>query len=93
MSQHVAVLYGGWSAEREVSLVSGAAVASALKERGFRVTLIDVGRDPARRAEMTQRANGRRTVPQIFIDGQPVGGSDDIHALDRAGKLDALLGL
>ena len=42
---------------------------------------------------MTQRANGRRTVPQIFIDGKSMGGSDDIHALDRQGKLDALLGL
>ena len=42
---------------------------------------------------MTQRAHGRRTVPQIFIDGTHVGGSDDIHALDRQGKLDALLGL
>jgi D-alanine-D-alanine ligase len=45
MSLHVAVLLGGWSAEREVSLVSGAAVAGALEERGFRVTRIDVSRD------------------------------------------------
>ena len=45
MSLHVAVLLGGWSAEREVSLVSGAAVAAALEERGFRVTRIDVSRD------------------------------------------------
>jgi hypothetical protein len=37
---------------------------------------------------MTQRAGGRRTVPQIFIGGQHVGGSDDIHLLDRQGKLD-----
>ncbi|WP_134725320.1 glutaredoxin 3 [Paracoccus luteus] len=64
-----------------------------LARKGVEYELIDVGRDPSRRAEMTQRAMGRRTVPQIFIDGQPVGGSDDIHALDRAGKLDALLGL
>ena len=40
---------------------------------------------------MTQRAGGRRTVPQIFIDGHHVGGSDDLHALDRDGKLDPLL--
>lgn len=56
MSQHVAVLYGGWSAEREVSLVSGAAVAAALRERGFRVTLIDVSRDlPGLLAALTPR--------------------------------------
>lgn len=47
MSRHVAVLMGGWSAEREVSLVSGAAVAQALAERGFRVTTVDVRRDLA----------------------------------------------
>lgn len=51
--RHVAVLMGGWSAEREVSLVSGAAVAKALEEAGYRVTGIDVGRDlPARLAEV-----------------------------------------
>ena len=47
--------------------------------------------DPALRQAMMQRAGGRRTVPQIFIDGQLVGGCDDIHALDAAGKLDPLL--
>lgn len=46
-----------------------------------------------KRAEMIQRANGRTTVPQIFIDGQHIGGSDDLAALDREGKLDPLLGL
>jgi glutaredoxin 3 len=40
---------------------------------------------------MIQRAKGRRTVPQIFVGATHVGGSDDLHALDRAGKLDALL--
>ena len=40
---------------------------------------------------MTQRAGGRTSVPQIFIDGQHVGGCDDIHALDHAGKLDPML--
>jgi glutaredoxin 3 len=53
---------------------------------------IDVGRDPGRRAEMTARANGGRTVPQIFIDGAHVGGCDDLYALDQRGGLDALLG-
>lgn len=40
---------------------------------------------------MTQRAHGRRTVPQIFIGGQHVGGCDDLHALEDAGKLDPML--
>lgn len=52
---------------------------------------IDVMSDPARRAEMTERSGGGRTVPQVFIDGVPVGGSDELHALERAGKLDAML--
>ncbi|SLN32784.1 glutaredoxin 3 [Roseisalinus antarcticus] len=52
---------------------------------------IDIARDPARRAEMTQRAKGGRTVPQIFIGDLHVGGCDELYALDRAGKLDALL--
>ena len=44
-----------------------------------------------KRAEMIQRANGRTTVPQIFIDGRHIGGCDDLHALDAAGRLDPLL--
>ena len=43
------------------------------------------------RDEMIQRANGRTTVPQIFIDGHHIGGCDDLYALDRAGKLEQLL--
>lgn len=62
-----------------------------LNAKGVSFTEIDVGRDPSRKAEMVQRANGGRTVPQIFIDGTHVGGSDDLHALERQGKLDALL--
>lgn len=69
------------------------AARGLLQKKGVDYELIDVGREPGRRVEMTQRAHGRRTVPQIFIDGTLVGGSDDIHALDRQGKLDALLGL
>ncbi|MDE1172245.1 MAG: glutaredoxin 3 [Parvibaculaceae bacterium] len=52
---------------------------------------IDVGMDAGLRAEMEKRAHGGYTVPQIFINGQHVGGCDDLHALDRAGKLDPLL--
>lgn len=62
-----------------------------LNRKGAAFTEIDVGRDPSRREEMTRRANGGRTVPQIFIAGQHVGGCDDIHALDHAGKLDPML--
>lgn len=64
-----------------------------LARKGVAYDLIDVGQAPEKRAEMTRRADGRRTVPQIFIDGVGVGGSDDIHALDRQGKLDPMLGL
>lgn len=62
-----------------------------LTEKGVTFEEIDVSADPARRAEMVQRASGRRTVPQIFVGGEGVGGFDDIAALDRAGRLDALL--
>jgi glutaredoxin 3 len=52
---------------------------------------INLSQDFGRRDEMIERANGRMTVPQIFINGFHVGGSDDLHALERAGKLDPLL--
>ena len=51
---------------------------------------IDVGGNPALRAKMTERA-GRTSVPQIFIGGTHIGGCDDLHALEAAGKLDGLL--
>ncbi|GAB4211819.1 MAG: glutaredoxin 3 [Synechococcales cyanobacterium] len=47
--------------------------------------------DETARAKMAERAHGRRTLPQIFIDNVHVGGCDDLHALDRAGKLDPML--
>lgn len=62
-----------------------------LTDKGVAFDDIDVGAQPDRRAEMMQRANGRRTVPQIFIDGAHIGGSDDLYALEAAGKLDQLL--
>jgi glutaredoxin 3 len=62
-----------------------------LQKKGVTYTEIDVGRDPGVRVKMTQRAGGRRTVPQIFIGGQHVGGCDDLHDLDDAGRLDSLL--
>jgi glutaredoxin 3 len=62
-----------------------------LAQHGVEFTEIDVMMDPARRREMIERAGGRRTVPQVFIDGRHVGGSDELHALDAAGKLAELL--
>lgn len=62
-----------------------------LDRKGVAYNEIDVSRDPALRQAMVQRAHGRRTVPQIFIGDVHVGGSDDLHALDHAGKLDPLL--
>lgn len=53
---------------------------------------VDLGREPARREEMIARAGGRTTVPQIFIDGRHIGGSDELAALDAEGALDRLLG-
>jgi glutaredoxin 3 len=52
---------------------------------------IDISMGGPRRPEMIQRAGGRSTVPQIFIDGKHIGGSDDLAALDRQGGLDPLL--
>jgi glutaredoxin 3 len=62
-----------------------------LGKKGAAYTEIDVGGDPTLRNAMTERAAGRRSVPQIFIGGRHVGGCDDLHALDDAGKLDAML--
>jgi glutaredoxin 3 len=62
-----------------------------LTQKGVSFTEVDVSGDPAARAAMTRRANGRRTVPQIFVGPTHVGGCDDLYALDRAGKLDPLL--
>ena len=62
-----------------------------LKRKGVDYSEIDVSLDWNRRDEMVRRANGRMTVPQIFIGTVHVGGSDELHALDRDGKLDPLL--
>ncbi|MFD1950859.1 glutaredoxin 3 [Sphingomonas arantia] len=62
-----------------------------LDSKGVKYHETDVLREPAERDTMIQRAGGKSTVPQIFIDGKHVGGSDDLAAFDRGGKLDALL--
>ncbi|MDM7255415.1 MAG: glutaredoxin 3 [Paracoccus sp. (in: a-proteobacteria)] len=67
------------------------AAKALLKKKGISFEETDVSRDLDLRAAMTQRAGGRRTVPQIFIGGTHVGGSDDLHKLDYEGRLDSLL--
>lgn len=62
-----------------------------LTAKGANFQEVNVAAEPARRAEMTERASGRRTVPQIFIGGRHIGGFDDLNALERAGELDPLL--
>lgn len=62
-----------------------------LKQKGVNFTEYCIDGDEDARDVMAQRSNGRRSVPQIFIDDQHIGGCDDIHALDAQGKLDALL--
>jgi glutaredoxin 3 len=62
-----------------------------LEARGVQYKEFDVMTDGKLRAEMRERAGGRTSVPQIFINGRHVGGCDDLYALDRAGKLQPLL--
>jgi glutaredoxin 3 len=67
------------------------AAKALLNRKGVAFTEIDVSGDPEGRRKMVERANGGYTVPQIFIGIIHVGGSDELHALERAGKLDPLL--
>src|SRR5437764_7785800 len=62
-----------------------------LKQKGVAFDEIDVSNDPLGRQAMVEKAGGRMTVPQIFVDDVWIGDCDGIYALDRAGKLDALL--
>jgi len=62
-----------------------------LRKKGVSFAEVDVGMDPQKRDEMTKRARGRYTVPQIFIGDTHVGGCDDLYALEHDGKLDLLL--
>jgi glutaredoxin 3 len=64
---------------------------SLLHDKGIDFDEINLDEHPQRRAEMIERAQGRYTVPQIFIGGQGVGGCDDVFELERRGKLDELL--
>jgi glutaredoxin 3 len=62
-----------------------------LGQKGVAFVEIDLWQHPERRAEMIQRAGGRTTVPQLFLDGRAIGGADELDALERSGELDALL--
>ena len=62
-----------------------------LTSKGVTFSEVDIAVEPERRAEMMQRADGGRTVPQIFIGDEHVGGCDELYALERAGKLDGVL--
>jgi glutaredoxin 3 len=62
-----------------------------LKKKGVAFTEIDVDGDPAARIAMMERAEGRTSVPQIFLDGELIGGSDDLMALEMSGELDRKL--
>lgn len=68
-----------------------AAAISLLNRKGVAFTEIVASNDPAKKAEMMEKAGGKSTFPQIFVGEKHVGGSDDIHALDRRGGLDPLL--
>lgn len=62
-----------------------------LRSKGVEIEEFDITMGGPKRAEMLSRSNGRTTVPQIFINGAHVGGSDDLAALESAGKLDPML--
>ena len=62
-----------------------------LAGKGIAFEEVDVTMDPAGRARMAERAGGRRTVPQIFIDGASIGGCQELHELERAGGLDRMM--
>jgi glutaredoxin 3 len=64
-----------------------------LKRKGVEFEEIDISMGGPKRIEMIERSSGRTTVPQIFIDGVAIGGSDDLAALDQRGGLDPLLGV
>ena len=67
------------------------AAKNLLARKGVQFDEIDVTFAPGRRTDMSKRAGGRRSVPQIFIGDHHVGGCDELHALEHAGKLDPML--
>ena len=69
------------------------AAKTLLKNKNVSFEEINLGEQPDRMNEMLQKSGGRRTVPQIFIGETHVGGSDELHALEKAGKLNSLLNI
>jgi len=68
-----------------------AAALSLLRDKGVELVERDATLDAGLRAEMVERSGGGRTFPQILIDGRPIGGYDELYALEAQGELDALL--
>ncbi len=64
-----------------------------LNKKGVSFKEIDLASDPNKMGDMIKKTNGMRTVPQIFIDGQHIGGSDKLQDLENEGKLNSLLGI
>ena len=64
-----------------------------LNKKGVSFKKIDLASDPNKMEDMIKKTNGMRTVPQIFIDGQHIGGSDKLQDLENDGKLNSLLGV
>lgn len=67
------------------------AAKKLLDQKGVSYSETNVMLDPRKKQEMLKRANGRHTVPQIFVGGEHVGGCDELYALERAGRLDPML--
>ena len=67
------------------------AAKQLLQKMGVSFQEIDIGHTPSERAVMVERAGGRTSVPQVFIGAEHVGGSDELHALERSGALDLKL--
>jgi glutaredoxin 3 len=63
-----------------------------LDQKGVAFVEIDLWQFPERRVEMIERSGGRRTVPQLFVDGRSIGGSDELAELEQRGELDVMLG-
>jgi len=69
------------------------AAKTLLKNKNVNFEEINLGEQPDKMNEMLQKSGGRRTVPQIFIGETHVGGSDELHALEKTGKLNSLLNI
>ena len=82
---------------KKVTMYSGdpcpycGAAKALLKSKSVEIVEFDIWKNPDKAKEMLQRTNGKRTIPQIFIEDHYIGGNDDLQAANRSGKLDELL--